>query len=114
MNVLLVDDAPDVLELAQIGLEMAGWTCLGVSDGAAALEAVSSQSFDLLVLDNELGAESGLDLLPRLRAKTDAPAVFLTATQKIQQFLDAGARGVVAKPFDPLGLAAELERVLQV
>lgn len=105
-HILIVDDASDILELAQIGLEVAGWSCACASNSQEALERY--QGAELILLDYQLGSESGLELLPRLREKTSAPVVFLTATQEpeqLQQFLQAGAAGIIAKPFDPMALA---------
>lgn len=105
-HVLIVDDAADILELAQIGLEVAGWTCECASNSEEALQKLSGAQ--LVLLDYQLGNESGLDLLPRLRERTSAPVVFLTASNEsaqVQEFLNAGAAGVIAKPFDPMSLA---------
>jgi two-component system, OmpR family, response regulator len=107
-HVFIIDDAEDILELAQIGLEVAGWTCTSATTSAQALERLDAAEPDLVLLDYQLGSESGLDLLPRLRARTNAPVVFLTASNEeaqVKQFLQAGAAGVISKPFDPMSLA---------
>jgi DNA-binding response OmpR family regulator len=114
-HVLIVDDAEDIVELASIGLDIAGWTSASAGHSQAALEALGQGSFDLVLLDYQLGTESGLELLPQLLRLTSAPVVFLTAAQsehERRQFLEAGARGVVAKPFDPMLLGETLQAFL--
>jgi two-component system OmpR family response regulator len=57
----------------------------------------------------------GPGLLAPLRERTAAPVVFLTAMaqrHELARLRALGAAGVVAKPFDPMTLAAELERTL--
>lgn len=76
---------------------------------------MQSGVFDLILLDYPLGHQSGLELLPRLRQQSAAPTVFLTTAQGEEErvrFLEAGARGVVAKPFDPMSLGQVLEAFL--
>ena len=115
IHVLIVDDAEDILELASIGLEIAGFSCATARSGAQALEQVAGQLPDLILLDYQLGPESGLDVLPQLRKKCLAPVVFLTATSgEDQKFLEAGAAGVLAKPFDPMSLGITLQPWLPV
>lgn len=108
-HVLIIDDAEDILELAAIGLEIGGATSSTARSGSQALAELEKATPDLILLDFQLGAESGLDVLPLLLQKCSAPVVFLTAaTKDTQKFLDAGAAGVVQKPFDPMTLASDL------
>lgn len=108
-HILIIDDADDILELAAIGLEIAGLTSSTATNGQQALERIGQQPPDLILLDYQLGPESGLDLLPRLREKSQAPVVFLTAAHgEEQRLLEAGAAGVLTKPFDPMTLGASL------
>jgi two-component system nitrate/nitrite response regulator NarL len=64
MRCLLVDDSVRFLEEAQRTLKREGVCIVGVArTGAEALDLVASGPADLLLLDMDLGAESGLDLL---------------------------------------------------
>lgn len=108
-HVLIIDDAPDIVELAGIGMEIAGWTFASASGSAEALQRLQEQKPDLILLDYQLGPESGLDVLPKLQAATSTPVVFLTAATNPEPFLAAGAAGVVQKPFDPMTLADTLQ-----
>jgi two-component system OmpR family response regulator len=107
-HILIVDDASDILELASIGLEIAGHSFATASNSAEALQALQGQPPDLILLDYQLGAESGLDVLKQIQAVCQIPVVFLTAATEAQPFLDAGAAGVINKPFDPMALGAQV------
>lgn len=112
-HILMVDDAEDILELGAIGLEIAGFSCATARTGEQALLCLKQQAADLILLDYQLGqGESGLDVLRRIRnAAWQVPIVFLTAADDQahrEQFLQAGAVGVLAKPFDPMTLGQSL------
>ena len=62
---LVVDDDAGVRQSLRLCLEAAGARVLGVATGGAALEALDRGHFDVVFLDLWLGAEAGLDLLPR-------------------------------------------------
>lgn len=119
-RLLLVDDAQDIREIARLSLErIGGWTVVAVASGAQALEAVERDGpFDAVLLDVMMPGMDGPTTLRELRAgglTSTTPVVFLTAkTQSAERRrLDAlGAAGVIAKPFDPLTLAADLERLV--
>lgn len=117
MRVLIVDDAEDILELAAIGLSLGGHEATPAATLSSALEALQSGSFDLILLDYQLGSQlSGLEALPRLRQFSQAPVVFFTASSDASHqalFLQAGALGTLAKPFDPMALSARLTTLLQ-
>ena len=117
-RVLLVDDEEDIRAVAQLSLEsIGGWEVVTAASGAEALGTATGASFDAILLDVMMPELDGPSTLERLReAGVDTPVVFLTA--KVQpgdvRALEAtGAAGILAKPFDPMQLPAELDRVLQ-
>ena len=117
-RLLLVDDEDDIRAIARLSLEsVGGWQVTPASSGADALEAAAGTAFDAILLDVMMPELDGPTTLERLRsAGVEAPVVFLTA--KVQagdrRALEAtGAAGILAKPFDPMQLPAELDRVLQ-
>ncbi len=120
-TLLLVDDAPEIREVAQISLEMAGWRVHTVADGQGALDALASQQagFQAVVLDVVMPGMDGPAVLGAMRAAglpEPVPVVFLTATTRRADhhcLLALGAAGVIAKPFDPHALPRMLELMLE-
>jgi two-component system, OmpR family, response regulator len=122
-RVLLVDDDATIREIAQLSLERVGdWRVTAAPSGPAAVEiACGRESFDAVLLDVMMPGLDGPQTLERLRGSdavgATTPIVFLTA--KLQpadreRLREAGAAGVIAKPFDPMGLAAELDAILEL
>ena len=118
-RLLLVDDDDAIREIAQISLErVGGWSVVAVGSGEAAVEIVEAGGvFDLVVLDVMMPGIDGPTTLGRLRGPlpSTVPVIFLTA--KLQaadraRLLALGAAGVIAKPFDPMTLPGEVDRVL--
>ena len=114
-RVLLVDDEDDIRLVARASLErLAGWEVLAAASGADGVALARSEQPDAIVLDVMMPGMDGPATLAELRADpatADIPVVFLTA--KVQaaerrRLEELGAAGVVAKPFDPMTLAAEL------
>ncbi len=106
-TVLVVDDEPEVLELATEILKRVGYTVLGAPNGAAAIEVarLHEGEIHLLVTDMVMPGMSGRDLAERLRAlRTALPVLYISGYVQ-----DAAARTVlasehsafVAKPFTP-------------
>jgi two-component system, OmpR family, alkaline phosphatase synthesis response regulator PhoP len=116
-RVLLVDDEDDIREIAKLSLEsVGGWDVVTARSGAEAITTASGDRFDAILLDVMMPELDGPTTLERLRAAgVGTPVVFLTA--KVQpgdrRELEAtGAAGILAKPFDPMRLSDELDRVL--
>lgn len=104
MRVLLVDDHPLILSALQTvisGLED-GVDVVGVGSGRAAREALrSDSSYDLVMLDLQLGDASGFDLLSEFRQVYPAlPVVVISASDRasdVIRSIDMGAMGFVPK-----------------
>ena len=119
-RLLLVDDAPEIREVARLTLEQAGWNVHTVSDGPAALDALActEDPFEAVVLDVVMSDMDGPHVLGRMRAAglpEHVPVVFLTAATRRADhhcLLALGAAGVIAKPFDPRALPRMLELML--
>jgi two-component system, OmpR family, response regulator len=120
-RLLLVDDDDAIREIARISLErVGGWDVVAAGSGEAAVEIVEDGGlFDLVVLDVMMPGIDGPTTLGRLRGHLPptVPVIFLTA--KLQaadraRLLGLGAVGVVAKPFDPMALPAEIDSILGV
>ena len=81
MQVLVVDDDPNLLRMLRRGLILAGYTVLAAEDGEAALRLAREQDPDVVVLDVMLPEPlDGLEVARRLRAAShDLPILMLTA-----------------------------------
>jgi two-component system nitrate/nitrite response regulator NarL len=104
MRCLLVDDSVRFLEQAQRTLQQEGISVMGVATtGAETRELISSQPAELLLLDMDLGAESGLELLSRLagESRLDGIQVILISAHGEADFAEliqaSPAAGFVAK-----------------
>src|SRR5690349_14598542 len=78
-TVLLVDDEPNIIGLARMYREQDGYAVIAASDGQAALDRVTADAPDLVVLDLMLPRIDGWDVCKRIRAKSDLPIIMLTA-----------------------------------
>lgn len=118
-RILMIDDEPDIREVAQTGLEViGGWEVDTAGCGPTGLQMAEADPPDAILLDMMMPEMDGSEVFRQLRADvaTSAiPVVFLTA--KVQandhrHFQDLGAEGVIAKPFDPLTLADQVSELL--
>jgi len=118
-RVLIIDDEPDIREIARISLEMTRqWSVLLADCGEQGVAIATTQSPDVILLDMMMPGLDGLGTFQRLRevaATSKIPVLFLTAsaqTHARQKYLSAGARGVLLKPFDPGTLAEKIEQAM--
>src|SRR5690606_21601982 len=118
-KILIVDDEDDIREVAQLCLELAGgWQVTAARSGRDALRIVGDLKPDVILMDvmmPDLDGPSTFRLLQEDPAVRSIPVILLTAkvqTSDRRQFDELGVRGVIAKPFDPLSLAAEIEAQL--
>ncbi|MHB1132244.1 MAG: response regulator transcription factor [Chloroflexota bacterium] len=118
MKILVVDDAPDVVEAVTISfnLQWRDTEVIGASDGAAALARLTEEHPDLVLLDIAMPGMDGFETLKRLRELSDVPVIMLTAKDSVLdkvKGLELGADDYVTKPFDHLELLARVRAVLR-
>ena len=118
-RVLLVDDEPDVRAVARLCLErVGGWEVVEATSGAEAVVAAQDGGFDAVLLDVMMPGLDGPGTFLRLQADArtaDLPVVLLTARVERpdrERWLELGIRGVLAKPFDPMRLSADIADLL--
>ncbi len=119
-RLLLVDDDDAIREIARLSLErVGGWEVVSAAGGGEAVEIVEDGAvFDVVVLDVMMPGIDGPTTLERLRGSlcADVPVIFLTAKLQAadrRRLHALGAAGVIAKPFDPMTLPGEVERILE-
>jgi len=117
-SLLLVDDEPDIRLIAGLALrQVGGWTVHEASSGAEALAHLARELPDAIVLDMMMPEMDGLQTLAAIRELygESLPIVFMTAkvqTHERALYLERGAVGVIAKPFDPMALPRQLAELL--
>jgi DNA-binding response OmpR family regulator len=117
MRILLVEDDPVLGSGIRIGLERTGYTVDWMMDGGGALQALLTESFDLMILDLGLPKVDGLSLLKKLRDEDDKlPVLILSARDSVMDKisgLDHGADDYLIKPFDLDELQARVRALLR-
>ena len=117
--ILVVEDNQLNRELLCDWLEVEGYEVWSAADLKASYEVFSKRLPDAVLLDINLGAENGLDLLAWMRQKADMreiPVIAVTAHAIVTQqerILRAGCRACLSKPIDFQLLQKELNRWLQ-
>ncbi|MEN0039547.1 MAG: response regulator [Cellvibrio sp.] len=117
-RILYVEDDPDIQAIAVMVLEtINGFTLEACSCGGDALEKAVAFNPDLVLLDVMMPGMDGPETLKCLRnfpELANTPVVFMTAKvqpQEVEGYLNLGAVGVIAKPFDPMTLAQQLRDI---
>ena len=117
MRLLLVEDDTMIGETVLDQLRAERYAVDWVRDGAMALTALQSQTYDLVLLDLGLPRVDGLDVLRSLRGrKLRVPVLIATARDSVQQRvqgLDAGADDYILKPYDLDELLARIRALLR-
>lgn len=117
-RILYAEDEPDIQAVAKLALEMVGgYAVLMCSDGEDALAQVEQFAPQLILLDVMMPGMDGPTTLRKLREQprtANIPVIFLTAKvqpQEVAQYQALGALDVLAKPFDPMTLSAQLQQI---
>jgi CheY-like chemotaxis protein len=115
VNILCVDDEPDIRTILEIALSFDPEIHADiVESGLEAIQHAATRPYDLIVLDGFMPGMDGYATCTMLKANAataDIPVVFLTANlQRAQRerALAGGAEHIIEKPFDPMTLAMEL------
>lgn len=116
-KILVVDDEPTILELIEYNLESNNYQVTTATDGQMAFDKVSSDTFDLMLLDQMLPKLSGIEVLKKMRKSGNlTPVIFLTAVDsednKIEGLI-SGADDYITKPFSIKELLARIKVVLR-
>jgi class 3 adenylate cyclase len=118
--ILVVDDAPDNVELVRVRLEHQGYRVIAACDGAEALARIKAETPDLVLLDVVMPGIDGIETVRRMRAEPDVPfipVIMLTAqndSRSVVAALDAGADEYLAKPFEAGALLARVRSMLRI
>ena len=114
--IALIDDDRNILTSVSIALQAEGFTVRLYSDGDTALKALTENPPDLAVLDIKMPRMDGMEVLRRLREKSELPVIFLTSKDtEIDEALGLamGADDYIGKPFSQRLLIERIRAVLR-
>lgn len=115
-EIALVDDDRNILTTVSIALQAEGFVTRLYSDGETALKALLSNPPDLAVFDIKMPKMDGMELLRKVRERTDLPVIFLTSKDDEadeEAGLELGADDYIAKPFSLRLLTARIRAILR-
>ncbi len=115
-TIALVDDDRNILTSVSIALEAEGYRTMTYSDGASALDGFKTSPPDLAILDIKMPRMDGMEMLRRLRQKSDMPVIFLTSNEEeIDELfgLKMGADDFIRKPFSQRLLVERVKTLLR-
>ncbi|MGB5258916.1 MAG: response regulator [Gammaproteobacteria bacterium] len=117
-KILYVEDEPDIQTVAMMALEtIGGFTVHACSSGQEAIKAAPEFMPDLVILDVMMPGMDGpatLEALRKLQVMEDVDVIFMTAkvqSREVERYLEMGAVDVIAKPFDPMTLATQVQTI---
>jgi len=117
VRILLVEDDRALGDGIRAGLKLAGYAVDWAGDGDSALLALTTQQYDVCVLDIGLPGKDGISVLRTLRGnRSCVPVLLLTARDTPAERiagLDAGADDYLTKPFDLGELRARLRALVR-
>jgi two-component system response regulator ChvI len=115
-TIALVDDDRNILTSLSVAFESEGYRIMTYADGASALDGFKTSSPDIAILDIKMPRMDGMEMLRRLREKSDLPVIFLTSKDdEIDEVfgLKMGAEDFVRKPFSRRILIERVKAVLR-
>ncbi len=115
-TIALVDDDRNILTSVSIALEAEGYKVETYTDGASALDGLLARPPHLAIFDIKMPRMDGMELLRRLRQKSDIPVIFLTSKdEEIDELfgLKMGADDFITKPFSQRLLVERVKAILR-
>lgn len=117
MNLLLVEDEPNLVSLIYRGLTDEGFHVTVAPDGITGEKMINQHQFDLIILDIMLPGKNGIELCKLVKSNTpEIPVIMLTAlgtTENVVNGLDNGADDYMVKPFKFAELSARIRTILR-
>jgi two-component system chemotaxis response regulator CheY len=117
-NVLVVDDAMTIRNLAKFALTKGGYNILEAEDGVKGLEMVGKNQVDLVITDLNMPNMNGLEMAKSIKgnAATKAIPIFMLTTEASQELAmqgkEIGVMAWIVKPFVPEKLLAAVQKVI--
>jgi two-component system response regulator ChvI len=115
-TIALVDDDRNILTSVSMALEAEGYQTSTYTDGVAALQGLQDNPCDIAIFDIKMPRMDGMELLRRLRQRSDMPVIFLTSKDdEIDELFGfkMGADDFIRKPFSQRLLVERVKAVLR-
>jgi len=115
-TIALVDDDRNILTSLRMLLEAEGYKILAYTDGVSAYDGITADPPDLAILDIKMPRMDGMELLRRLRQKSEMPVIFLTSKDdEIDELfgLKMGADDFIRKPFSQRLVVERVRAILR-
>ncbi len=115
-KILVVDDEPRMVQMIVMNLKLEGYEVSSAPDGYQALEKVTKEMPDLVLLDIMMPEMDGYETLKRIREVSSIPVIFLSVKAEEPdrvRGLDLGADDYITKPFSPRELVSRIKAVLR-
>ena len=115
-KILIVDDDPGILGMLQLMLRLEGYDTLVCGEPRLVVETMASEKPDIVLLDALMPGFDGIQVLEAVKARAlSIPVILVTGNANeayLKMAMQAGARGVLAKPFVKEELLSQLGRFL--
>ena len=114
--ILIIEDEPAISEVIEFALNQENFKTQSCATGAAALNIIEREIFNLLIIDLGLPDTNGFELARVIKQKHDLPFIFLTSrSEEIDKILgfEIGADDYITKPFSPRELTARVKAIIK-
>lgn len=111
-NILVCDDEKDIVSAIKIYLETEGYNVFTAQNGKEALDIISKEKIQLIIMDVMMPVMDGIQAVKKLRESSIIPVIMLTAkSEDVDKVLGLGigADDYVTKPFNPIELIARVK-----
>jgi DNA-binding response OmpR family regulator len=116
-RILCIEDDVDTCDMLALSLEMSGYEVVSAHSAAEGLDKTSGADFDIMLLDNRLPDQSGIELCRQIRElDPHTPIIFYSGDaypKEIETAIHAGAQAYLVKPVDPNQLNKTLKKFLR-
>ncbi len=116
MKILIIEDDPELAMVLSSYLQKYGMEVTAVEDPYLGLSTLTQQDFDLVILDLTLPGMDGLEVVEKIREKSQIPIIISSARDDITDKvigMERGADDYMPKPYDPRELVTRIKTILR-